>query len=58
MIDEMFDRLYQSRRSELNAGIAQTISRLWTATLKPFEVLHRIEFDAPWSHQSRPARRA
>lgn len=48
MIDEIFDRTYQSGRAELNAGLDRLFSRAARNTANVFRVLHRIEFQAPW----------
>ena len=49
MVDEMFDRDYQARRQELNAGIDAGVANLVAAMRNGFEVLNRIQFDAPWA---------
>jgi len=49
MVDEMFDRDYQSRRQELNAGIDAGVASFVAAMRNGFEVLNRIQFDAPWA---------
>lgn len=58
MIDEIFDRTYQSGRAELNAGIDRLADRIGKSAGEAFAALHRIEFDAPWVHRRRRARRA
>ena len=49
MVDEMFDRDYQARRQELNADIDAGVANLVAAMRNGFEVLNRIQFDAPWA---------
>ncbi len=49
MVDEMFDRDYQARRNELNAGIDAGVANAIAAIRTGFEVLNRIQFDAPWA---------
>ncbi|HEX2802882.1 MAG TPA: hypothetical protein VHN55_02705 [Sphingomicrobium sp.] len=49
MIDEIFDRSYQSGRAGLNAGIDRLVARSVRATRDIFNVLERIQFDAPWT---------
>ena len=44
MMDEIFDRQYQTARADLNAAIA-SIGRELGKSLK---VLHSIEWSAPW----------
>jgi hypothetical protein len=56
MIDEIHDRNYQAGRAELNAAILAGFTRLGRAINNAFEVLHRIEYEAPWTSRSRGAR--
>ena len=49
MVDEMFDRNYQSGRAELNSGIDKGIAGFVAAMRSGFETLHRIQWDAPWA---------
>ena len=56
MIDEIFDRVYQDNRGELNAGINLIVGRLGRAVRNSFEVLQRIEYDAPWTAKPRRIR--
>ena len=56
MMDEIFDRTYQSGRADLNAGIdraVQNVARTLGASLK---ALHRIEWSAPWNASDKTAR--
>ena len=48
MVDELFDRDYQARRSELNASILGAASKLAHALANAFKVLNRIEYSSPW----------
>ena len=48
MIDEIYDRHYQSGRDQLNAAILDGLARLKGAVGNAFLVLNRIEYDAPW----------
>ena len=48
MIDQMFDRAYQQGRAEMNASLLNAARRMGTAIVNAFEVLNRIEYDAPW----------
>ena len=57
MVDEMFDRNYQSGRAELNAGIDSGIASFVAAMRNGFETLHRIQWDAPWSRKAARTRR-
>jgi hypothetical protein len=58
IIDEMFDRAYHQGRAELNAGLASAVRRFGASMTKAFEVLNRIDYDAPWLHQRRKGRHA
>lgn len=49
MIDEIFDRTYQSGRAELNAGIDRGIKRIARTAGAAFDALYRIQFAAPWN---------
>ena len=56
MVDEIFDRTYQSGRADLNAGIDRAVHRIGggigNTIAKSLEVLHRIEWSAPWASKS------
>lgn len=56
MIDEIFDRQYQTGRQELNAALSDGFSRLGRSVLTAFTVLNRIEYSAPWAAKPRRAR--
>ena len=58
MMDEIFDRTYQAGRADLNAGIDRGLAKLGRTLNDSFEVLHRIEWSAPWNPPKKPARRA
>jgi hypothetical protein len=49
MVDEIFDRHYREGRAELNASIEQAFKRFGGAIGNAFNVLQRIEYDAPWT---------
>ncbi len=49
MIDEIFDRQFQSGRADLFDGIDRGVSRLAKSLISGFATLQRIQFDAPWS---------
>ena len=55
MQDEIFDRTYQAGRAELNAGIDRAVRRLAGTIGQSLEVLHRIQWSAPWASKSRDA---
>ena len=56
MIDEIYDRHYAEARAELNSAILRIFDRLGRAVGNAFEVLNRIEYQAPWSSTSKGAR--
>ena len=56
MIDEIFDRHYQAGRGELNRSLANVFGRLGRAVGDAFEVLVKIEYQAPWAAKSTRAR--
>ena len=56
MVDETYDRNYQEARAHLNASIVAGLSRLTTSVRNTFDVLNRIEYDAPWTAKSKRAR--
>ena len=58
MVDEMFDRTYQSARAELNAGVRGAFAGIARTIGASMETLHRIEWNAPWTAPKKPARRA
>lgn len=49
MVDEIFDRHYQSARRSLNGTLAHGFAALGAAIGTAFDVLVRIEYQAPWS---------
>lgn len=56
MLDEIFDRDYQVGRDALSASVANSVSRLGQAVHNAFQVLNRIEYQAPWTAKSKRAR--
>lgn len=55
MVDEIFDRHYREGRAELNASIDRALKRLGNAIGNAFDVLNRIEYNAPWAPTRRSA---
>lgn len=53
MVDEIFDRTYQSGRAEFNAGLDRAFSRIGSTIGKSLKMLHRIEWSAPWNSNSK-----
>ena len=58
MVDEIFDRHYREGRAELNASIEQALSRLGRSVSNAFNVLNRIEYNAPWAPRKKTVGRA
>jgi hypothetical protein len=58
MIDEIFDRHYREGRAELNSSIEHALSRLGRSVSDAFNVLNRIEYNAPWSPRKKTVGRA
>ena len=58
MIDEIFDRHYREGRAELNDSIEQAFSRLGRSISNAFNVLNRIEYNAPWAPRKKTVGRA
>jgi hypothetical protein len=56
MMDQIFDRTYQSGRAELNSGLDRLFRRAGAAGREAFQVLNRIEFSAPWLERKQGAR--
>ena len=57
MVDEIYDRAYQSARADLNDGLRAVFSGLGRAIGQTLQVLHRSEWSAPWDAPKKPARR-
>jgi len=57
MVDEMFDRNYQSGRADLNNGIDRGFAAFAGGLRAGFETLNRIQWAAPWSANSTLQRR-
>ncbi len=55
MVDEIFDRHYREGRAELNASFDRALKRLGNAIGNAFDVLNRIEYNAPWAPMRRSA---
>ena len=49
MVDEIYDRHYREGRAELNASIDRALKRFGTSIGNAFNVLQRIEYNAPWA---------
>ena len=56
MVDEIYDRHYQAARSEMNSSLANAFGRFSRAVSNAFEVLVKIEYQAPWAAKSTRAR--
>ena len=56
MVDEIFDRGYQAARSQLNGDVARAFSGLGKTIGDSLELLHRVEWSAPWRTESKRTR--
>ena len=53
MMDEIFDRGYQSGRAELHNGIDALIGRIKNAVLPGLSAQYRFEWNAPWQSDAK-----
>ena len=53
MMDQLFDRSYQSGRAELNAGLDRGFTRIGDTVGKGLKALHQFEWSAPWATESK-----
>ena len=58
MIDELYDRAYRDSRADVNASLAGIFSGVGKAIDDSFQVLHRIEWSAPWEPKKTKRARA
>ena len=58
MVDEIFDRNYREGRAELNASIDRAIKQFVNSISNAFNVLNRIEYNAPWAPLKKTVGRA
>ena len=56
MIDEHYDRDYALARAQLNGAIVAAFRRFGQAVDNTFQVLNRIEYQAPWVARTKRAR--
>ena len=56
MIDEIFDRQYQSGRNELNAGLDRLFTTIGREVGKSLAAVHRFEWNAPWARNVTPSK--
>ena len=57
MVDEMFDRAYQSGRAELNASIDGSFGQLSRTVGDGLRALHRLDWSAPWNQPAKGPQR-
>jgi hypothetical protein len=53
MIDEIFDRQYQSGRAQLNAGFDRLFGSIRRELGKSMAAVHRFEWSAPWARSKK-----
>ena len=58
MIDEIFDRAYQAGRADLNRGIGQLFGAIASKFGNSLNVLHDLQWRAPWAAQTRTSKDA
>jgi len=56
MVDEIFDRQYAASRKELNASLSNVLASFRRTVRSAFEVLVKIEYEAPWAAKSKRVR--
>ena len=49
MMDEIFDRNYQSGRAALNDGLERGLRAFGTEIRKSLTAIHTIQWSAPWT---------
>ena len=48
MVDEIYDRMYREGRKDLDEALSSLVGNAVRSVLQSFEVLHRVEWNAPW----------
>ena len=56
MVDEIYDRHYQAARGDLNKAMAGALRHFGHAVSNAFNVLNRIEYQAPWNAKAKRVR--
>ena len=56
MIDEIYDRQFQLGRKQMSDGLMGGLTKFGRAVRQAFEVLNRIEYQAPWATPTKRAR--
>ena len=56
MVDELYDRDYQASRKALNRSLVDSVGKLAHAIGNAFEVLVKIEYQAPWAANAKRVR--
>ena len=57
MIDEIFDRQYQSGRAKMNAGIDRLFGSIGRELGKSLNAVHRFEWNAPWANAKKVSKK-
>ena len=52
MVDEIYDRGYQTGRAEFHGGIDRLIRKIANSLSATFHAVERIQFGAPWKSGS------
>lgn len=58
MVDEIFDRGYQTARGQLNASLSTAFTGVSRTIGDSLKLLHEIEWSAPWAPRKKRVRRA
>jgi hypothetical protein len=58
MVDEIYDRAYQSARADLNHGISAFAAKLGALVSPALSAVHHFEWDAPWAVKVGPKAKA
>jgi hypothetical protein len=53
MVDEIWDRQYQSGRAQLHDGFGRLVEKVRCSVATTFKSVHAIQFDAPWAPRSK-----
>ena len=49
MMDEIFDRNYQSGRADLNDSLERALRAFGTEIRKSLRAIHAVQWSAPWA---------
>jgi hypothetical protein len=58
MVDEIYDRGFQTGRAELNQGISALAAKVRNAVAPSLSAIYHFEWDAPWNVKVGPKAKA